>query len=131
MIREINMSNPEEQFQLKIGIKATDGVPLVSLCGECDAFTAAFTHAAISSLITDGYKGIIVEIGGLKFMDVAGFHALDDCCRQMTEAGGKLLLVSSGGHVQEIYDILREKESCVIVRSIDEAMAILTPPANA
>jgi anti-anti-sigma factor len=125
------MYDPTEEFQLRISIKCTDGIPVIALAGECDAFTAAFTHAAIGSLITEGYKGIVIEISELKFMDVAGFHALDDCCRQMTEAGGKLLLVNPGEFVEEIYDILREKESCQVVKSVDEAMSALAPTANA
>jgi len=90
------MSNSEEQFQLRISIRSTDGIPHIVLAGECDAFTASFAHAAISSLISEGYRGIIVDISRLNFMDVAGFHALDDCCRQITESGGKLLLVNPG-----------------------------------
>ncbi|MHB8842547.1 MAG: STAS domain-containing protein [Candidatus Aquicultor sp.] len=122
------MNDSEEQFQLRISIKSTDGIPLVALDGECDAFTASFAHAAMDSLTSEGYKGIVVDISKLVFLDVAGFHALDDCCRHMSEVGGKLLLINPEEQVEDIYNILREKESCALVKSLDEAMAILTSP---
>ncbi len=125
------MSNSDEQFQLRISIKSTEGIPVVALDGECDAFTASFAHAAMDSLISDGYRGIIVDINKLVFLDVAGFHALDDCCRRMSEAGGKLLLVNPGEEVEDIYNILRDTESCAVVKSVAEAMAMLASPNGA
>ncbi len=124
------MVNTDEQFQLTISIKSADGIPHVALAGECDAFTASFAHAAMDSLISEGYKGIIVDINKLVFLDVAGFHALDDCCRHMSEIGGKLLLVNPGEEVEDIYNILRDTESCAIVKSVDKAKAMLASPGG-
>lgn len=119
-----------ERYQLKIGIKSIDGIPLIALVGECDAFTAPFVHGAISTLIDKGYRSIIINIEQLQLIDVAGFHALDECCIKMLEVGGQLLLVSPTKHVKEIYDILRERESCRLLKSLEEARERLTPPPN-
>lgn len=115
------MSKLADDYQLYIGLKSIDGVPLVAIAGECDAFTATYTHGALIALIGEGYTGIIVDISDLVFLDVAGFHALEDCCREMRDAGGKMLLVNPTKHVEEIYEILREQGGCEIVKSLDEA----------
>lgn len=119
------MTQCEDHVQLQIGVKCEDGFPLVMLEGECDGFTAPFTHGAVRALIDEGYRGIIVDISRLEFLDVAGFHALDDCCIRISERKGLLLLVNPSEKVKEIYDILRERESCKMVKTIDEAMSKL------
>lgn len=119
------MTIADEHYQLKIGIRSTDTIPLVTLEGECDGFTAPFVHGAISALIGEGYRRIVVNLEDLKFIDVAGFHAIDECCLKMSGVGGEIFLVSPTKPVEEIYNILRERESCKILKTIDQAMARL------
>ena len=116
------MSRSNRRFQIQAKLSVIDGFPVVILDGECDAFAAPFTHGAVSGLIDAGYKGIIIDLTDLKYMDAAGFHALDDCCTKIKEAGGNILLVNPGIYVEEIYDILRVRESCAIVDTLDEAL---------
>ncbi len=122
------MSFQSEYYQLKFSMKSVNGVPLIALEGECDAFTAPAVHGAISSLIDAGHRNIIVNIEHLEFIDVAGFHALDECCIKMLGVGGKLLLVGPTKQVKEVYDILRERESCTMLKSVTEAKAMLVLP---
>lgn len=119
------MAIADEHFQLKIGIKTVAGVPLVALEGECDAFTAPFIHGAMSALIDDDHRKIMVNMERIEFLDVAGFHSLDDCCIKMAAAGGKILLVNPIKNVEEIFEILRTRESCEIAKSLDEALSKL------
>jgi len=119
------MKEPDKRTRIQVKLDAVDGFPLVSLDGECDAFSAPFTHGAISGLIDVGHKGIIIDLTNLKYIDAAGFHALDDCCTKIKVAGGELILVNPRIHVEEIYEILRTRESCVIMDTIDEALARL------
>lgn len=119
------MSASENRAQLKISLSIIDKYPLVLIEGECDAFSAPFTHGAINGLIDAGHRGIVVDISHLNFLDVAGFHALDDCCIRMAEANGKILLVSPTKYVKQIYDILRVRVSCSMATSIEEALSRL------
>ncbi|MCL6472006.1 MAG: STAS domain-containing protein [Firmicutes bacterium] len=119
------MAGEEKQVRLSIDIGTINGIPLIILKGECDGFTAPFTHGAVGALIDAGYKRIIIDIKHLEFIDVAGFHALDNCCIKMAEAGGEILLVNPVEKIKNIYDVLRVRESCKMLKSIDEAMARL------
>lgn len=119
------MAIADEHFQLKIGIKTVADVPFITVEGECDAFTAPFIHGAMSALIDEGHKKIMVNMESLEFLDVAGFHALDDCCIKMAAAGGIILLVNPIRNVEEIFEVLRTKESCEIAKSLDEALSRL------
>ncbi|MDI6716671.1 MAG: STAS domain-containing protein [Actinomycetota bacterium] len=116
------MEQINDPFRVKICFGAINSIPLVMLDGECDAFTAPIVHGAVSSLIEKGYKRIIIDMGHVVFLDVAGFHSLDDCCIKMQQAGGKILLVGASKDVEQVYEILRERESCKIVKNIDEAL---------
>lgn len=119
------MAGEEKRVRLSINIGTINGIPLITLNGECDGFTAPFTHGAVGALIDAEYKRIIIDIEHLEFIDVAGFHALDDCCVKMAEAGGEILLVNPAKKIKNVYDILRVRESCKMLKSIDEAMARL------
>lgn len=119
------MNQPEKRAHLQINLGCIDGYPLVTLSGECDAFTAPFTHGAVSALIDSGYTGIIIDITDLRYMDGAGFEALDGCCTKMKTVDGMLLIVNPGKNIENIYELLREKDSCEIERTVEDALVRL------
>lgn len=126
------MGEPNRQFRIQVKLSAVDSIPLVVIEGECDAFTAPLAHGAVNGLVNAGYKEIIIDLTDLRYMDAAGFHALDECCMKMKEccmkmkvAGGDIVLVNPSVCVEEIYEILRVRESCTIVDTLDEALARL------
>ena len=119
------MNQVEKRDHLQINLGSIDGYPLVTLGGECDAFTAPFTHGAVSALIDAGYTGIIIDITDLRYMDGAGFEALDSCCNKIKEVDGMLLIVNPGKNIENIYELLREKDSCEIERTVEDALTKL------
>lgn len=119
------MNQPERRAHIRISCGSINGFPLVAVGGECDAFTAPFTHGAVSALIDAGHTGIIIDISDLSYMDGAGFEALDRCCTKMKAVDGMLLIVNPGENIENIYELLREKDSCDIERSVEDALARL------
>ncbi|HEY3374436.1 MAG TPA: STAS domain-containing protein [Candidatus Aquicultor sp.] len=110
---------------IAIKLDCIDGIPIVTVGGECDAFSATFTHGAMTALINEGYKSIIIDIEKLVFLDVAGFHALEDCCRMASELDGQILLVHPEKHVKEVYDMLREQGGCKMVDTLQDAYKLM------
>ena len=119
------MNQPEKRAHIQINLGSIDGFPLVTLGGECDAFTAPFTHGAVGALIDAGYTGIIIDITDLRYMDGAGFEALDSCCTKIKTVDGMLLIVNPGANIENIYELLREKDSCEIECDVESALARL------
>lgn len=82
------------------------GTPIVSAFGEVDASTAhdldILTLKAISKAATGG--SVIVDLGGVEFMDCAGLRVLMNGQRVMENSGGSLAVVC-GPYVRRVFEV--------------------------
>jgi anti-sigma B factor antagonist len=88
---------PDRSFELRApGLTVSaelgpDGSTL-TLTGELDFGSRMTFELAVRRLLRDGPPRVRVELGGLRFLAVAGAHAFEDADRRCREAGGGLVL---------------------------------------
>jgi anti-anti-sigma factor len=64
----------------------------LTVAGELTAITAARLHETLRWLAADGHLKITVDLAGIKTCDCAGMDALIAALRQLSQAGGRLIL---------------------------------------
>lgn len=76
----------------------------VALSGECDLATRDECMAALMSAV-HAVPDVVVDLGGLTFMDSSGVHALVTAHRAAVERGGRLSVVNAAGMVAHVLEI--------------------------
>ncbi|MFI5910396.1 STAS domain-containing protein [Dactylosporangium sp. NPDC051541] len=76
----------------------------VALSGECDLSAREECTAALMTAVGAAPQ-VVVDLGGLTFLDSSGVHALVTAYRAATEKGGRLSVVNAGGMVAHVLDI--------------------------
>ena len=78
---------------------------------------------AVNSLLDEGRKNIVLNLGGVSYMDSAGIGELVACYKRAAEAGAKLKLLNPSGRVsdllsltklQQVFDIYNEEKEALV-----------------
>ena len=117
-----------EDFVLHLAFDA--GVPKVAVLGDLDIATAASLAGVLNALIPDGYRELIVDLGGLTFMGAQGVSVLAQAARRATAAGGTLTIQSVPAMARRIFDITKVGE-LVIFETPPPAHSTLGPEEGA
>jgi anti-anti-sigma factor len=70
-----------------------DGVVVAAVTGEIDVSNAARLERAIAEELDRAAAGLVVDLGGLEFMDSSGVHMLFALARRLTQRGLGFALV--------------------------------------
>jgi anti-sigma B factor antagonist len=97
-----------------------DGRAVVALRGELDVADAASVAAALAAVAGRG-PAIIVDLGGLEFIDSSGVAALVLVRKQARRAGGDLLLAAPQQQVLRFLTITRLVDVFSVHASVEQA----------
>ncbi|MEU4397649.1 STAS domain-containing protein [Micromonospora orduensis] len=89
---------------------------VVTLTGECDLATRDELTAVLASAVR-GAPVVVVDLGGLRFLDSTGLHTLVTAHQSARRDARRLYVVNAGGAVAEVLDITGVGE-------------LLSPPAD-
>jgi anti-sigma B factor antagonist len=92
---------------------------ILRVAGELDMATAPRLIAAIDGIIRDGNgtRGnaagaeVVVDAGGLEFIDSTGLHVLLNAQRRLTRQSRRLRLICAPGPVRRVIDLSRLGET--------------------
>jgi anti-anti-sigma factor len=70
-----------------------DGVVVAGVTGEIDVSNAAQLERAVSAELTHETAGLVMDLGGLDFMDSSGVHLLFSLARRLERRGLGFALV--------------------------------------
>jgi len=79
---------------LRVSTQAEGAVTVLRLAGELDLSTSRQLDQRVQTVLRreSGVRRLVVDIGGLEFLDVAGLTALLDASDRIHAAGGTLAL---------------------------------------
>ncbi len=78
---------------MKIKEKIENHVAILSLSGKLmGGPETTQVHDHVKSLITDGIKNVVIDLGGVKWMNSSGMGILMACMTTLNNAGGNLAL---------------------------------------
>ena len=87
-----------------------------------------FEHT-IKQHIEEGSRKMVLDLRGLTFIDSAGVGMVATCANTMSKAGGKLVVVTAGGKVHQMFQLTRLNKVIGVYPDLPSACAALSPPS--
>ena len=78
---------------------------------------------AVNALLDEGRKNVVLNLGGVSYMDSAGIGELVACFKRVVEKRGILKLVNPEGRVQDLLALTKLDEYFETFQSESEALA--------
>jgi anti-sigma B factor antagonist len=107
-------------ISVDLSTRACDGHVIVALRGELDIADAVSVAAELAAVAAREPE-IIVDLGGLEFIDSSGVAALARGRKQARHAGGDLRLAAAQQQVLRVLTLTRLIEAFPVHASVDEA----------
>jgi anti-anti-sigma factor len=85
-----------------------------------------FEHE-IKQRIEAGIRKMVFDLRGLTFIDSAGVGLVASCASAISKAGGKLVIVSAGGKVKQIFAMTRLDKLIGVYPDMETAFTALSP----
>lgn len=86
-------------------VESVNGVSVVSVQAELDARNAAQAKEFFRGVVAGGQNRIVVDLGGLSFIDSSGLGALLTALKASREAGGDVKLCNLSEPVASIFEL--------------------------
>lgn len=87
--------------------KADDGRCLVVLSGEIDLAVAPELVTELEYAVTTISPHLVLDVGGVEFIDSSGLSALVTTQRRALEQGGSLVLTAAPEHITDLLRLTR------------------------
>jgi anti-anti-sigma factor len=108
-----------------------DEVPVARLRGDVDLARREQLAAALATAATAPDRGLVLDLNEVEYLDSAGVHVVHGLMLALDERGQSLRVVASpGAAVLRVLDLVDLERRVPIDRSVDEAVAALTPPGR-
>jgi anti-sigma B factor antagonist len=95
---------------------------VLEVSGEVDVYTAPALRDRISDLLDAGQHQLIVDLGGVEFLDSTGLGVLVAGLNRTREVGGSLLLVCPQERVLKLFRITGLDEVFSVHSTVDDAL---------
>ncbi len=105
----------------------TAGVAVLEVGGEVDAYSAPKLHERIDEIVEAGQRHLVVDLGGVDFIDSTGLGVLVSGHNKAREVGGRLDLVCNLDRIIKLMRITGLDDVFVIHSSVDEAVNSKNP----
>jgi anti-anti-sigma factor len=105
---------------------------IVRVNEHLDTATSTIFESRLLGLIDRGERKVIVDCGGLEYVNSAGLKVFLLAAKRLEPLGGKLVLCALAPSVFMIFEMIGFTRIMKIVPSLDEALqalAVETPPA--
>jgi anti-sigma B factor antagonist len=116
------MELPVAEFRICVAV--LDGeVHVVSVSGELDLHTAGELSAELEGVIARRPKRIVVDLGGVTFLDSTALGALVTAAKHARAVGAPTLVVTDDPHTLKIFRITGLDAVLGLRRTLSEAVA--------
>ncbi len=106
-----------------------DGVSVIRPLGDIDVTSAIELRAVLAERLSGERPRLVLDLGGVPFVDSSGIGVLVSANRRATQAGGALVLAALGPGVLKVLELTRTIRVFRTAGSVDEAVAELTAEA--
>jgi anti-sigma B factor antagonist len=86
-------------------IRPSGEVSIVDLTGQLTSFAGGALRNTIADLIKQGRKQIVLNVGGLVYLDSSGVGELANCYMSVIKGGGEMKVVGLTPKIEEILKI--------------------------
>ena len=96
---------------------------VIAVGGEIDVYTAPQLRDAITDLVSEGIFHVVVDMGGVEFLDSTGLGVLVGGLKRVRAHGGSMRLVCTSERLLKIFRITGLAKVFPIHDSVAEALA--------
>lgn len=108
---------------MRIQVRSADGgYQVCAVSGELDAYTAPDFRDALEAQLEQGHATIVVDMGGLSYLDSTGLGILVGTAKRCRQAGGDLAVVCNRDNLLKIFNISGTQEILNVVPSLQDAL---------
>lgn len=112
-----------ESTRLEMSTNEVCELQVVKAVGEVDVYTVPSFKSAISKIIEDGTKDLIIDLTDVSYMDSGGFGALLGATKRIKPLGGGVNLVGCSQAIDRMLKITRLNTIFNQFDTVDEAVA--------
>jgi anti-sigma B factor antagonist len=98
-------------------------IAVLKVSGSLDATTAQEFRAAIDELLRDGRRRIVLDLGGVEFIDSSGLGALVGSLVRARRVGGELCVARLDEELRQLLRASTLDRVLVPYTSVEEALA--------
>jgi anti-sigma B factor antagonist len=95
----------ELKVTVDFGTGGADPWPVVRVAGEVDIQTSPALEAQLQSVLDQGHRSVVVDLGAVTFLDSTGLSALIGGLKRCQASGGELRLVSPRSNVRKVLEV--------------------------
>jgi anti-sigma B factor antagonist len=106
-----------------------NGVDHVELGGQLNMTSAAEARAGLRGIIEQGAQRLVLDFGGVDFVDSSGLSVLVSAYKLIDAKGGKMVLANLPPNVQSLFALTRLNEAFQVFASTQSAIEYLTDSA--
>jgi anti-sigma B factor antagonist len=117
-----------EALHIDVSPAAEAAPALIVLSGEMDIVSAGSFTETMTELERSSPEGVVIDVGGLTFIDSSGINALVQAARAVEARGGRAVLAAPGTHVQRVFDITRVGDVVPVAADRDQALRFAGTP---
>ena len=108
-------------------IEKREDIVIAHLTGELDIVGASSTGEAIGDAVPSSARALVVDLGGLEFIDSIGIAMLFSLARRLGGQRQALRVVAhSGEPVQRVLELVEFDRAAPIYETVDEAVGALS-----
>jgi anti-sigma B factor antagonist len=82
-------------------------IAVVKVSGVVDSETVDRFGETIEQIFKDGCYNIILDIGGLTYINTAGLSVIADAFKRSSQSKGALKILRAGDAIRELLDVVR------------------------
>jgi anti-sigma B factor antagonist len=120
----------EPQFQLSEDA-LDERTHVISVSGEIHVSTAPEFSRRLNEAIAGGKTAVVLDLGGVEFIDSTGLSVLLNGLRRVTRAGGRMALVCTNPTVMRLFEITRLDSTFDILTTREAALDRVRPAVDA
>jgi anti-sigma B factor antagonist len=94
---------------------------VLAVSGEVDVYTAPSLRDRIAELLDGGKRKLVIDLGGVEFLDSTGLGVLVAGLNRAREVGGSLSLVCPQERVLKLFRITGLDEVFTVHSTVDDA----------
>ncbi len=119
--------------RLRVESRRLDGIPLLFLSGEVDLYTVPAFEQAISGVIVDDTRAVVVDLTEISYLDSSGLSTLIVAYKKLAAQGGDLYVIASSSPpaVRRVLEITRVDTFIRVRRTVDDIREELGLPRPA
>lgn len=116
------------EMDLQIRVREHNGVPVIELTGEVDAYTCSRFRESMIEVIEDGGTSLIVSMKNVEYIDSSGLGTLVGGLKRVSERSGKIAIVCKNSQIRKVFEITGLERVFPLYENEMEAVAGLNMP---